>query len=88
MKRTQHLASLAFFTVCLAVGMASGTLPTAGGAGALGAYGSGAQGCPTVTIEGTVWSIDLANQNFVLVTNKEEAVEVPVNEKTSVVSNK
>ena len=62
--------------------MASGTLPTAGGAGAVGAYGSGAQGCPTVTIEGTVWSIDLANQKFVLVTNKEEAVEVPVNEKT------
>ncbi len=82
MKRTQHLAPLAFFTVCLTVGMASGTLPTGGGAGAGGAYGSGPQGCPTATIEGTVSSIDLANQKFTLVTNKEEAFGVVVNEKT------
>ena len=80
MKRSQHLAPVAFFTVCLTVGMASGTLPIGGGAG--GAYGSGPQGCPTATLEGTVSSIELANQKFVLVNHKDEAFGVVVNEKT------
>ena len=62
--------------------MASGTLPTGGGAAGIGGYGSGPQGCPTATIEGTVSSVDLANQKFTLVTNKEEAFGVVVNEKT------
>ena len=82
MKRTLHLAPLAFFTVCLAVGMASGTLPTGGGIGGGGAYGSGPQGCPTATLEGTVSSIDVANEKFVLVNHKDEAFGVVVNEKT------
>ena len=82
MKRIQSFTPLAFFTVCLAVGMASGTLPIGGGAGAGGAYGSGARGCPTTTLEGTVSSVDAANQKFVLVTNKEMAFGVVVNEKT------
>ena len=82
MKRIQSLTPLAFFTVGLAVGMASGTLPTGGGAGAVGTYGSGARGCPTTTLEGTVSSVDPANQKFVLVTNNEKAFGVVVNEKT------
>ena len=82
MKRIQSLTPLAFFTVCLAVGMASGTLPTGGGAGAVGAYGSGVRGCPTATLEGTVSSIDLANQKFVLVDHNNEAFGVVGNEKT------
>ncbi len=82
MKRTLHLAPLAFFTVCLAVGMASGTLPIGGGIGAGGAYGSGAQGCPTAILEGTVSSIDVDNQKFILVDRKDDAFGVVVNEKT------
>ena len=66
MKRTLHLAPSAFFTVCLAVGMASGTLPT-GGAG--GAYGSGPQGCPTAMLEGMVSSVDVDNQKFTRISN-------------------
>ena len=81
MKRTLHLAPSAFFTVCLAVGMASGTLPT-GGIGAGGAYGSGPQGCPTAMLEGMVSSVDVDNQKFILVNHKAEAFGVVVNEKT------
>ena len=82
MKRIQSLTPLAFFTVGLAGGMASGTLLTGGGAGAGGAYGSGARGCPTTTLEGTVSSVDVDNQKFVLVNHKDEAFGVVVNEET------
>ena len=93
MKRTQHLASLTLFTVCLGIGTASqvpppagvsgagGQIPPpAGGAGTTSHYGG--RRCPTATLEGTVSSIDLANQKFDLVMNRQEAIRVVVNEKT------
>ena len=86
MKRTQHLAPLAFFTVCLGIGPSqipggSGQIPPpAGGVGLNSHYGT--RGCPTASLEGTVSTIDLANQKFDLVADEEGAIRVVVNEKT------